>query len=762
MKPTKQFLMLLLTVLTVNITPAQEIKCKSEEATRASWLQHPEIEKEFLDFNNFSKQFINTIRQGIDVSGRGNVTYTIPVVFHVYGTTQNGETVNYNTILNSIEQVNEEFQGLNADFNTVDPRFSGIRGTMSIEFKLATIDPDGNPTNGVVFHAARGGYGNNDGGTRAAVAADAWDNYKYMNVYIQADLYNDGVNNNSGIAWLPSTYDSDRNNARVVYNGRYLTGNTSREFASVLTHEFGHWLNLRHTHLGGCGGDDFVADTPQEDTPGGKGCSPSQNCNGQFINYENYMGYNGGSGCYKMFTQGQVERMLAALQHQARITLWQEQNLIDTGVRTDSSTSSVDISPGSITEAAANDGSFDTNPTITASNTTFKVTGTLVEGTHYSYSAPQGLSAQLVVNDDATVATVSFSGTADDHQTADNFTGNFSFTSAAVEADESNLQLNFVFRDNDTPPQGTISIIPSTHTEATANDGSFSSSSTISTNNAAFKLTGLLTEGTHFTASVPEGLSVRVNVNNNTSATLSFTGNAVNHEEADRFSGNISFTTAAIEVADPLLDLNFEFRESEPDNTNGVIAIDLSTLIESEDNDGSFSINPVITASNTTFKTTGVLSGDTHYTYSIPEGLNMEVKVNNDATQAVITFSGNAINHEAADNFSGSISFTTEAIDLSQPSVGLNFEFLDAETTREEFILFPNPFKEQLTLQSPLFNNDNVTIEVYNLRGQKIYDKLYENISGELQMDTNMNSGLYFARILINGRLMETKRILKQ
>jgi hypothetical protein len=44
------------------------------------------------------------------------------------------------------------------------------------------------------------------------------------------------------------------------------------------------------------------------------------------------MGYNGSHGCYKMFTEGQVARMNAALDHPAIKPLWQDQNLIETGL----------------------------------------------------------------------------------------------------------------------------------------------------------------------------------------------------------------------------------------------------------------------------------------------------------------------------------------------------------------------------------------------------------------------------------------------
>ncbi|MBQ0740884.1 hypothetical protein J9332_42085, partial [Aquimarina celericrescens] len=87
--------------------------------------------------------------------------------------------------------------GLNDDYNTIDPVFDGRKSTLSIKFALAKIDPNGGSTNGVIIHPVASGMGNYNS---PVVAADGWDNYKYMNVYITADLYGDGASTNSGVA----------------------------------------------------------------------------------------------------------------------------------------------------------------------------------------------------------------------------------------------------------------------------------------------------------------------------------------------------------------------------------------------------------------------------------------------------------------------------------------------------------------------------------------------------------------------------------
>lgn len=329
----KATLFLSILSLSIFISHAQIPKntgmCRAGEINKKHFDSNPKSKLEHQKFNEFTLDFV----KNKNFAQKAGEDYVIPVVFHVYGTTQNGRTVTFQKIEKALDILNKDFNGLNDDWNTIDPYFNGRKASLSIRFALAKKNPNGNSTTGVIFYGAASGMGNYNS---SIVARDGWDNYKYMNVYITADLYGDGGSTNSGVAWYPDVTMSNQDIARVVYNGQYLHGNTNKEFASVLTHEFGHYLNLIHTHEGGCGGTDQVSDTPQDSTSSGSGdCNETVDC-GQRINYENYMGYNSSQGCAKMYTRGQVNRMLAALQHPARKTLWQESNLIATGVSGDS------------------------------------------------------------------------------------------------------------------------------------------------------------------------------------------------------------------------------------------------------------------------------------------------------------------------------------------------------------------------------------------------------------------------------------------
>ncbi|CAF1230057.1 unnamed protein product [Rotaria sordida] len=292
--------------------------------------QNPNALEEHRQFEISTKEFISK-RQTAQ-------PYIIPVVVHVYGKIFSGTKVDETIIKTAIDKVNEDFQGRNDDFNTVNSAFKEIKSAFSVTFKLATLDPDGKSTTGIVWYDEPR-YGYATGMFEDWIQYDAWDNYKYCNVYIQSDIYGNGDLTQSGVAWFPDSFMSDKNLARIVYNGRHLYGNTNKEFASMLTHEFGHWLNLFHTFEAGCMESsegpcdktgDRVCDTPQ--TISKDGCEPVYNCAGKLENSENYMSYTGADGCYKMFTVGQVARMDAAMQHPARKSLWQLENLKATGL----------------------------------------------------------------------------------------------------------------------------------------------------------------------------------------------------------------------------------------------------------------------------------------------------------------------------------------------------------------------------------------------------------------------------------------------
>ena len=162
---------------------------------------------------------------------------------------------------------------------------------------------------------------------------------KYLNVWVCEEAsgaagyaYLPGSVNNFGNSWLDGIVIQNS------YTGSIGTSNTFR--SRTLTHEVGHWLNLRHLWGGSntpgepdnCDMDDNVADTPW--TMGWTSCNLEGESCGSLDNVQNFLEY---SYCGRMFTEGQKTRMrTAALSSVAqRNQLSTTSNLIATGVEGD-------------------------------------------------------------------------------------------------------------------------------------------------------------------------------------------------------------------------------------------------------------------------------------------------------------------------------------------------------------------------------------------------------------------------------------------
>ena len=386
--------------------------CRSTEQHEAYWKANPEAHKAFLLEQEEQKRLVNQLKTRSLSRLKATATsqkYIIPVVFHVFGETQSGKAVTYDLIEDALRRTNEDFAQQSVGQDQIHPRFQGVLDNLSVEFRLAKKEPNGNLCDGVNFYPVKSGFGNRSSDTE--IQAYAWDNKKYMNVYIMNDLYADGDLYQSGVAWYPTQSMTDSNTARVVFNGAYIGNNGSENFRRILTHEFGHFFNLIHTFEGGCpeaNGGDQCADTPAA-TKSQMGVD-ELNCNGEYTNTQNFMNY---TSDYEMFTKDQVLRMTAAMDHSARITLWQPDNLIATGVNDG-------FEPGmivtydsySIREAIINDGSTDTKLHINLTKGAEFENGTFIEGTHFkSLNVPAGLSVDIK-RTDAANAVLSFTGKA--------------------------------------------------------------------------------------------------------------------------------------------------------------------------------------------------------------------------------------------------------------------------------------------------------------------------------------------------------------
>ncbi|MEQ8241047.1 MAG: M43 family zinc metalloprotease [Cyclobacteriaceae bacterium] len=330
----KKLLIIIVCLFCCHVPFAQIITdCQTEKLNELTWSLNPEMSEEQQDLEAFVQSFLaNNRRTTPNFDSLSRVTdYTIPVVLHIFHHGDIGK-ISVEQAQSGLYIINRDFQGLNEDWNSVNPVFEDIKSSLSIKFVLATIDPNGLPTTGIIYHDdSLAAY------RETVLEEHAWDNRKYLNIYLPKSLFNYATLM-SGFTRLPNIL-SIRDNRGGIFmsSSRWGYGDQSDfedgdEWASVATHEAGHWLGLFHTFRNGCEGlDDLVEDTPRTMDNGIQldGCENNNFSCGVPSNGENYMDYN--HGCKKMFTKGQVERMDAILHHEARINLWTQTNLQATG-----------------------------------------------------------------------------------------------------------------------------------------------------------------------------------------------------------------------------------------------------------------------------------------------------------------------------------------------------------------------------------------------------------------------------------------------
>lgn len=231
---------------------------------------------------------------------------TIPVVVHVVYRTQE-ENISDQQILSQIQVLNEDFQRLNADRNQTPSEFLSAATNTGISFQLATTDPSGNPTSGILRYRTTqfAFYSHNNGVKYSAMGGvDAWATTDYLNIWV--------CNLGMGILGYAQFPGGPAETDGVVIGYQYFgrIGNVTAPFnkGRTTTHEVGHWLNLRHIWGDGpCDVDDFVEDTPPADKPN-HGCASGHYTCGALSMVQNFMDYTD-DACMNLFTRGQSERM---------------------------------------------------------------------------------------------------------------------------------------------------------------------------------------------------------------------------------------------------------------------------------------------------------------------------------------------------------------------------------------------------------------------------------------------------------------------
>ncbi|MCC9135733.1 M43 family zinc metalloprotease [Pontibacter silvestris] len=275
-----------------------------------------QLKQQNPDFEQLQEKIKATVQLSLKQQGQKQhlrqltEVVTIPVVFHVVYNTSS-ENISDEQILSQLQILNNDFRRLNADTVNTPSYFQPYAADTRVEFCLAAIDPNGDPTTGITrtqTSKTSFSYIKDEVKSDSEGGVDNWDPTQYLNVWIC------NISNNIlGYATFPGA-PANTDGVVIHYNAvgsppanRY---EWSYNLGRTATHEIGHWLGLNHIWGAGstCNDSDEIEDTPNQleesvDCPEGIVVSCDNEPYGNM--YQNFMDYTN-DACMNMFTQGQA------------------------------------------------------------------------------------------------------------------------------------------------------------------------------------------------------------------------------------------------------------------------------------------------------------------------------------------------------------------------------------------------------------------------------------------------------------------------
>lgn len=325
-------------VLAGKIFCQQSTNCITDEIFEQQIKNNPEYK---LNHDNLEKETEAYIKQHLQNKTAAGPPLILPIVFHVIHT-GGGGNISDAQIIDQVNILNKEFIRMQADTINTPAAFLPLVGKLNVEFRLPTIDPSGNCTNGInriYSNLAQCSYYWDD-----VKALSYWPNNKYINIWLIETMHYPG--NPSCVGGGYSSFPGGPNNLDGIVMRSDLIGSIGTASTTswgnwegrYLIHELGHWFNLIHIWGNMTCGTDLVSDTPPAVTSN-SGCplfprNPNNSCgansNGEM--FTDYMDYSSGY-CLNMFSAGQALRMDACINSatSGRNNLWSTSNLNATG-----------------------------------------------------------------------------------------------------------------------------------------------------------------------------------------------------------------------------------------------------------------------------------------------------------------------------------------------------------------------------------------------------------------------------------------------
>lgn len=321
------------TIAADKISPSGHVRCATDEYNEYLRSKNPKMET----LEQFEAWMANRIQQQQSMSQTGGIIY-IPVVVHVI---HNGDAYGVNENITD-EQVQSQITVMTQDYRkmlgTPGYNTNAVGADVQVEFVLAKVDPNGNPTNGIDrVNLCQASWSDTDI-DGIVKPTTIWDPTQYMNMwsvnFSDSTLLGYAQFPESSLAGLSTTAQSASTDG-VVAGYRFFGSSSlaTGDFAApydkgrTMTHEVGHFLGLRHIW-----GDnatcpttntstnkDFCADTPAASAPNYGCVTGTDSCpsNPGVDMIQNYMDYTDDT-CMNIFTNDQKTRITTVLNNSPR------------------------------------------------------------------------------------------------------------------------------------------------------------------------------------------------------------------------------------------------------------------------------------------------------------------------------------------------------------------------------------------------------------------------------------------------------------
>lgn len=296
------------------VSPKRKCGCMSVH----HWLleQYPDYRAKQIELEHFFSASRRTARV------IPKKPYVLTVVVHVLFSSP-AQKITKTQVKSQFKVLNHDYRAKNPDHKQTPAVWAGLVTDPMVEFRLATKDPKGKATDGILYvPTSVKEFGQNDSmKSKARGGSNPWPTDKFLNIWVCS--LKDGILGYAQFPGGPKATDG----VVIAPTAFGISGTAAAPYnlGRTCTHEIGHYFNLRHIwgDTEDCSGGDLVADTPNAETPNyGKPVFPHVTCrNGphgdMFMNYMDYVD----DAAMVMFTTEQVARMHATLQGPRR-NLW--------------------------------------------------------------------------------------------------------------------------------------------------------------------------------------------------------------------------------------------------------------------------------------------------------------------------------------------------------------------------------------------------------------------------------------------------------